>query len=448
MTLYVKRLFSSFIFTIISVGIWGVIIAIIWVFLKEGSISVSEYQNLIIENSIQGNSISTLSDTVSASLDYSCDGSTSCIHSQGYIHYDSSVYLISLGVFTIVGWILLVIYGGIGIVLLPCMCVNQYIHRPRAISIDEYKKKNQEYSLRINEMKTICLFMKDICIYDLEKKVTTLQESYIYKQSINVMKPILYLIAGIVSICLSLLLYIHMGLYTIPLYFNKTPLSLFLNSLFIFFSDYVPFLATFSVCILIGYLLLCTITGIFQFGLKFTFVSIHEMRKGDTLMNSFLFNEILILLVSPAIIHFSIINYQVYFHNSSIITLFSTLSSLNILGYIFKYSYCIWGMIIVTILTIISISLSPLIKMIKRIRNQQKEVERERMRVINERLSWFARWKKKRNSQKQPKLSEYMKIKENYRKCLAYTRSQGVIPESKRIYKQVPDEEDILVINI
>ncbi|KAG2295005.1 hypothetical protein Bca52824_041674 [Brassica carinata] len=51
------------------------------------------------------------------------------------------------------------------------------------------------------------------------------------------------------------------------------------------------------------YLLLAVIAGAMMLGLKLVFITIHPMKWGATLMNSFLFNVGLILLCSIRLVH-------------------------------------------------------------------------------------------------------------------------------------------------
>eukprot|EP00920_Eleutheroschizon_duboscqi_P033549 GHVT01080715.1.p1 GENE.GHVT01080715.1~~GHVT01080715.1.p1 ORF type:complete len:281 (+),score=23.60 GHVT01080715.1:2237-3079(+) len=58
--------------------------------------------------------------------------------------------------------------------------------------------------------------------------------------------------------------------------------------------------------LLISYLLICTMHGCFKFGMRiFCCFSIHPMRKGETHLNSLLFNVAMLLVASSAVVQFS-----------------------------------------------------------------------------------------------------------------------------------------------
>ncbi|CAL5338293.1 unnamed protein product [Camellia sinensis] len=76
------------------------------------------------------------------------------------------------------------------------------------------------------------------------------------------------------------------------------PLSPFLNGVFIKLDDVWGLLGTAAFAFFCFYLLLAVIAGAMMLGMRLVFITIHPMKWGATLMNSFLFNVGLILLCS------------------------------------------------------------------------------------------------------------------------------------------------------
>lgn len=62
----------------------------------------------------------------------------------------------------------------------------------------------------------------------------------------------------------------------------------------------------------------CVIKGATKVGLNFVVFTVHPMRVGGTLMSSFLFNVILVLLATQAAIQFCAQAFELYADNSAI----------------------------------------------------------------------------------------------------------------------------------
>ena len=67
------------------------------------------------------------------------------------------------------------------------------------------------------------------------------------------------------------------------------------------------------------YLLFCVIKGNFKFGLRIPFLfAIHPMKVGDTMMSSFMFNVMLLLLSSVTVVGLCATAFSVYANMTSI----------------------------------------------------------------------------------------------------------------------------------
>ncbi|KAH9316194.1 hypothetical protein KI387_024821, partial [Taxus chinensis] len=87
------------------------------------------------------------------------------------------------------------------------------------------------------------------------------------------------------------------------------------------------------------YLLLAVIAGAMVLGLRLVFITIHPMKWGGTLMNSFLFNVGLILLCSISVIQFCSTAFAVYAQATAAQEIFGrTLESLRGIKYLYKYN--------------------------------------------------------------------------------------------------------------
>lgn len=86
------------------------------------------------------------------------------------------------------------------------------------------------------------------------------------------------------------------------------------------------FISSIFFCMIALYVLATVLKGNLKFGMRFLlFMPIHTMKKGRTFMNSFLFNLFLILLATPAVIHFIVELFEAYMRMTSGVFIFSTL---------------------------------------------------------------------------------------------------------------------------
>lgn len=117
------------------------------------------------------------------------------------------------------------------------------------------------------------------------------------------------------------------------------PLSPFLNEVFIKLDDIWGLLGTAAFAFFCFYLLLAVIAGAMMLGLRLVFITIHPMKWGGTLMNSFLFNVALILLCSISVIQFCSTAFAYYAQATAAQEIFGhTLQSLRGIKYLYKYN--------------------------------------------------------------------------------------------------------------
>ena len=72
------------------------------------------------------------------------------------------------------------------------------------------------------------------------------------------------------------------------------------------------------------YLLIIVIKGCFKFGVRFFCFSIHPMKYNGTLMNSFLFNLVLLMICSLPVMQFITEAFREYAHSTDVSAIFGT----------------------------------------------------------------------------------------------------------------------------
>ncbi|KAJ6407741.1 hypothetical protein OIU84_011105 [Salix udensis] len=268
-------------------------------------------------------------------------------------------YIVALA--TIVGSVLFAIFGGVGIACLPLGLIFSFIRRPKAvITRSQYIKEATELGKKARELKKAAdalhqeersgskgrKWRKNIKsvekeLLQLEEDVNLLEEMYPQGEkaetswALTVLGYLAKLVLGILGLIVSVAWVVHIIIYLLI----DPPLSPFLNEVFIKLDDIWGLLGTVAFAFFCFYLLLAVIAGAMMLGLRLVFITIHPMKWGATLMNSFLFNVGLILLCSISVIQFCATAFGYYAQATAAQEIFGhTLQSLRGIKYLYKYN--------------------------------------------------------------------------------------------------------------
>ncbi|GMH30030.1 hypothetical protein Nepgr_031873 [Nepenthes gracilis] len=268
-------------------------------------------------------------------------------------------YVVALS--TIVGSVLFTIFGGVGIACLPLGLIFAFIRRPKAvITRSQYIKEAAELGKKARELKkaadalhqeersgnkgrkwrkNVKAAEKELLL--LEEDAKALEEMYPQGEkaetawALTVLGYLGKLICGILGLIVSVAWIAHIVIYLMI----KPPLSPFLNWVFIKLDDAWGLLGTAAFAFFCFYLLVAVVAGAMVLGLRLVFITIHPMKWGATLMNSFLFNVGLILLCSISVIQFCATAFAYYAQATAAEEIFGhTLESLRGIKYLYKYN--------------------------------------------------------------------------------------------------------------
>lgn len=283
-------------------------------------------------------------------------------------------YVVALA--TLVGSVLFTIFGGVGIACLPLGLIFSFIRRPKAvITRSQYIKEATELGKKAKELKkaadalhqeersgakgrkwrkNVKAVEKELLL--LEEDVKALEEMYPQGEkaetawAMTVLGYLAKLILGILGLIVSVAWVAHIVIYLLI----DPPLSSFLNEVFVKLDDIWGLLGTAAFAFFCFYLLLAVIAGAMMLGLKLVFVTIHPMKWGATLMNSFLFNVGLILLCSISVIQFCATAFAYYAQATAAQEIFGhNLQSLRGIKYLYKYNVFQIGFIVLAGLTFV-----------------------------------------------------------------------------------------------
>nr|AYI50066.1 LIMR family protein [Eriobotrya japonica] len=268
-------------------------------------------------------------------------------------------YVVALA--TIIGSVLFTIFGGIGIACLPLGLIFSFIQRPKAvITRSQYIKEATELGKKAKELKKAAdalhqeerggskgrKWRKNVKavekeLLQLEEDVKLLEEVYPQGEkaettwAMTVLGYLAKLVLGILGLIVSVAWIAHIVIYLLI----SPPFSPFLNEVFIKLDDVWGLLGTVAFAFFCFYLLLAVIAGAMMLGMKLVFITIHPMKWGATLMNSFLFNVGLILLSSISVIQFCSTAFAYYAQATAAQEIFGhTLQSLRGIRYLYKYN--------------------------------------------------------------------------------------------------------------
>ncbi|KAM9979046.1 hypothetical protein ACTFIZ_000380 [Dictyostelium cf. discoideum] len=283
-----------------------------------------------------------------------------------FLQFRVSIALFIITMVAFFGWLLFIVFGGIGLVALPFDMISDFKNRPQRIPYDKYLERKKKIGERATELlevgKTIqsrttggIMSKRDRRNYNrFRQAIFLLEEDYerlkiSYKRQGG--KVILYyaqFFGGFIALGVSLGWLLHIIIYMIT---APEPFHPFLNSLVISLNNAWGFLGVIVYGLLSFYLLFCVVKGNFKFGLRLFFLfPIHPMRVGNTMMNAFLFNVGLILITSVSITHFCTMAFSQFTSTTSINSLFETaVKNLKILKWFWVvYIFAIFAMSILT----------------------------------------------------------------------------------------------------
>jgi len=287
-----------------------------------------------------------------------------------------------IAIISFFGWILFVIFVGVGFSALPIDLFREWKGRPLQMAPSTFeaakqtslqrcklllqlgeqtkeakveadrnpgwggRKYRKELKRKLRLLETGTLIM--------EQEFTTLEKVSDYK---NKYSPLLYfskLILGFLCSIVSILWIIHILVYMI-IVVDGVPLHPFFNNLLTFLSDNsVAFLSTFIFALLSVYLLWATMKGNFKFGMRFTWITFYPMQEHETFMNAFLFNVLLINIWSFSLTQFDTYAFADYVRGTQINMIFGVqIKYMYFYQWFYRYNVFIYAILAWAVITLI-----------------------------------------------------------------------------------------------
>uniref|UniRef100_A0A7S2FLS5 Uncharacterized protein n=1 Tax=Florenciella parvula TaxID=236787 RepID=A0A7S2FLS5_9STRA len=130
------------------------------------------------------------------------------------------------------------------------------------------------------------------------------------------------------------------------------PATPFLNAYFLALDGFFSLFGVLSVALFSFYLHACVIVGLFKVGVRFFCITLHPMRYGKTLMNSFLFNSSVIVLCAIPVVQFCTYAFDGYARYTTISTLLGVqVKYLKFLSIFFENNVFVYIILVLALLS-------------------------------------------------------------------------------------------------
>ncbi|PRP87582.1 hypothetical protein PROFUN_04609 [Planoprotostelium fungivorum] len=313
-----KQVVEAVKYTAISIVIFVIFTVVGWVLLGTAQVPI---ENLYFSANVYNDGFTDYSLVSYANFVRGMQGAN-----DAQLEFQVTFILYIIGVLNLGGVFCLVIFGGIGLSALPVDLLMAWRNRPRYMTKGAYQMYQEpildrsiqllEVGYRMKEKmkrtggqpsggrarRAYNKFRKDVFL--LEERFNTLEKAYnrgIGPKLLTIIWAWIQLVLGVVAIVTSVLWIVQIFIVLII----KVPGNVFLSKMF---NTLDAAFGLFGVCaygVFAFYLLWCIFAGNFRFGLRVPFLfSIHPMKVGETMMNAFLFNTLLLLLSAVAVVQF------------------------------------------------------------------------------------------------------------------------------------------------
>jgi LMBR1 domain-containing protein 1 len=246
----------------------------------------------------------------------------------------TSAFVYFVGILCFIGWLLFMIYGGVGLIALP-VGLSRYLYKipKKPLTDQEFaaeKEKVAGEALMLLKEGTLLQkqgtahFKVQVKVNQFNARVNSLENRFKRavdmhdNQQFHYVKLIVLMFAVIISFGLTVTWFLHIFIH------NIVKLNGFFNVILVELDNVFNLLGLLVYAVLVFYLLWCVVVGNVKVGLRFTFFQIHPLKYRDTRVNAILFNVGLVLTSSIAIVQFCVFSFTDYVDNTAAEALFDS----------------------------------------------------------------------------------------------------------------------------
>mmetsp|Transcript_21904 Transcript_21904/g.37447 ORF Transcript_21904/g.37447 Transcript_21904/m.37447 type:complete len:440 (-) Transcript_21904:1453-2772(-) len=274
-----------------------------------------------------------------------------------------SIVVYIMAIQSILGWILFLVFAGVGFLAAPIDWIQQFLGRPTSvISKSEYIRRARIIAQRAKAVVDMTASLKRqdkdrkwrSNVKRLEREVLQIEEDEYQLERVfpqgedGDVRWVLFMLGffvtgffGVAGIVISLAWLVHIAVYMLP----PLPIYPMLNNLLIVLDNAFSLLGVAAFAGLCLYLMIIAIKGNFMLGLNFVVVKLYPMRPGATMMSSLLVNSAVILLMAPALLQFASQAFAAYASNADIYDVFGNQVSYLIgISWLYNKNFFLYAM--------------------------------------------------------------------------------------------------------
>lgn len=352
-----NKIYTGLMWMVGSILVWAIIIVVLWATIGTAEIPITSYLGPLALTFEPTTAESLEAIKVLAQTAADTEEDTTIDISCSFIVY-------AVCILSVLGWVFFLVFGGGGMFTLPFDWILSCIFRPRIPRKSEFVnfkaglKRDTEKLLQIidakkkecteriasdssdkkswsrkerKELKNLRLDVQDVIDdYDHVRYVSQ-------PNDYNVLAPYCKFIFGIFFLLLSIVLVVQLLLVLI------LGEGHFLSDAFVAMDDYIPFLGAGFYGIFVLYLAVATIKGSVKIGTKFLLFEFYPMNEKATLPNAMLFNGMLYMFSSLALMQFANSIFTSYTYNTAVNGMFTgQMKNLMGLKYLFRYLHYVF----------------------------------------------------------------------------------------------------------
>eukprot|EP00992_Anisonema_acinus_P015359 TRINITY_DN9723_c0_g1_i3.p1 TRINITY_DN9723_c0_g1~~TRINITY_DN9723_c0_g1_i3.p1 ORF type:complete len:385 (-),score=114.16 TRINITY_DN9723_c0_g1_i3:254-1408(-) len=355
-----SQLKSAIGFTLGSVIIFAICLVVLWIVLGTAEIPYKSQVSPMFSVS---------------NMDWNPACTTCKMDGSAVLSIPVSIVVYGVAILNILGWVVFVIFGGVGMGALPIDLMSEWYHRPKPLTLDQYatekkrlaevaeelmekggelEKEQKKQGEKLDKKLRSRVHAFKILVDALQSDQQKMESGYTQGGG----SPILAvgkLLLGILTMAVSLLWLLHVLLW------NILAITPFLNTLFVELDDFWSMAGTVAYAVFTFFLLWAVMKGVIKVGSRSLIFEIHPLKVRGTLMNAFLFNTLLLLLASVTVTQFAAQSFEIYSSATSVNSLFSTyMLNLKGIGFIFKYfQYGYLGVAVISIILLLVCPYNP-----------------------------------------------------------------------------------------
>lgn len=347
---------SALIYTLASIIIFAILLVVLWIVMGVALIPYTAHVSPMYQvNDAAWN------------WDPEC---TSCLEDKAAtLEIPVAVVVYGVAILNAFGWLVFAIFGAVGMGALPIDLCSEWRHRPKPLGLEEYaaekkrladvaedllstgadlEKEQKKQGETLDKKLKSQVHAFKILVDNLNDEHQKMECGYTQAGGSPIV-AVAKLLMGVFTSIISLLWILHVILW------NITKVSPFLNNFFIALDSFWSMLGTIAYAVFTFFLLWAVIKGVIKVGSRSLIFEIHPLKVGNTLMNAFLFNTLLVLLASVTVTQFAALSFQLYSSATSVDALFSVyMVNLKGIGYIFQYAQYAWlGIAVISIILLL-----------------------------------------------------------------------------------------------